>query len=1023
MTLSVLTPVFNAVHLVAPFVDMLLRQTRMPEAVVLVDDGSADGTDAALIDAMRRLEAAGVTCHLITHPENRGRGAARRSALETATTRMATWLDIDDLYGPERLERLAAALSLVEARDGEGTAPWLLSTPYTLCQGARIEARRAVPAREIVGVSGLYEAGMGHRTPQLQALAGPRETWRAIDFDPELNWAEDLDFAIRFLGRGGRILTAPPPRPEDVVYFQSFDRTSHDTVARANRRVHDKNAALLRDAGLDPKAELEGKLERYVSKFGAKDASNAASISPPSRLVAPDGLMGLRLEETSSGVRVTGGDAEAVSMRFHMACGSPLARPVPERLCWSDIAAAFSTQAVQLRLTWRSDGVERVLDYAIHRDAEGLFGLTLAADLRSSAADAKLRAAPWSTSGSTPGRFVPFRTSLGNGDAPLFVSFFAGAPSYRQNADRLATALESWGVDFEICEFKPDGPFDWTRLCRKKIAYYAAQRDRWNRTIFWLDVDTQLIGDPRTLGMGADHDITGFLRNFEYLVDFDPYKFARLLHPGYLCFGTGPRVDRFFAHLKAVDAMAPDNATDDWVLQEALTTAGEKLSFGLFSPDAIVTNVEAERGSGAVFQHADSGNVAHASKAAAQHQSLAMSPPRQMAVLREAATQAMRNGAPGDAAVFYRRMRKVDPDDPEPVNQLLNHYLRTDQPKKFHYHFDIAKTNPAVRVAALRVRLDKAHADGDSAAVERTATELRKEGGGAFVAARAFRHGFDREARRMGADPTSRVDMMWWEQPYPGNLGDMLGPLVVQAMTGIPPRYSKASPRMLSIGSIIRFAQAGDTVWTSGASSQSQSINPNAVFRAVRGPLTRRMVLKAGGTCPEVYGDAAWFVPMIRPFGRIAKTHRLGLIRHFAHASRPLTVAPDVREIDIIRTGAEGVDRFLEEMNGCEAIVSTSLHGVILAQAYGIPVAWAIDSASSRQIHGDGMKFRDYALSVGSEEYTPLDLSAVPRIDASLAARCIHAAPIPPDLMALAKAAPFEVSAAFMDGLSGAGSP
>lgn len=55
--------------------------------------------------------------------------------------------------------------------------------------------------------------------------------------------------------------------------------------------------------------------------------------------------------------------------------------------------------------------------------------------------------------------------------------------------------------------------------------------------------------------------------------------------------------------------------------------------------------------------------------------------------------------------------------------------------------------------------------------------------------------------------------------------------------------------------------------------------------------------------------------------------------------------------------------------------MSTSLHGIIVANAYGIPARWATFKNSSNKVSGDDMKFEDYFLSVGMPVQTPLDLS------------------------------------------------
>lgn len=614
--------------------------------------------------------------------------------------------------------------------------------------------------------------------------------------------------------------------------------------------------------------------------------------------------------------------------------------------------------------------------------------------------------------------FSEWKTSLNvassaNSDrsSAVLVTFFGGDSYYAKSAERLAAQCEEWGVSYSIWEYKPESSEGWRNICRKKIEFYTGLLIRLKRPVLWVDVDSEVIGDPSPL-LDSNADFGAFLRNFKYLVGFDPYGFARLFHPGYVLLNTTPLGLRFASHLLQTEATADAEGTDDYVLQEAVTTFPEHLQIEIFSPRHIVTSNESVGRDQACIQHADSGNVAVSKSVAAQHLPAALSVSRQKQVLFAAANDAAKAGRREDASVFLRRIRALDRDDSVALRKLLQIYDRLGEDKKYSYHYNLARKNVATRSTALIFELGRKLAKQQFDEAERLARQIREEGGEkdvATVKSMMFKGELDRRAKELGLSPEDRVDAWWWDRPHPGNLGDIINPYIIEKLSGAPPRFTSSSPRLIGIGSIIKFARGGDAVWGAGAPSRDTVINPEATFRAVRGPLTRELVLAAGGSCPEVYGDPAWILPRIyRP--KIKRTHSLGVIRHFTHRDMPLNLGEGVKEIDILRVGYDEIEDFIDEMHSCEGIVSTSLHGVIIAHAYGIPCKHAVMSGSSRQIHGDGIKFKDYFLSVGREGIEPWDLSETGKVVAGDLTRCTDVPAKEIDVDRLLQAAPFKVA-------------
>ncbi|MEZ5313903.1 MAG: glycosyltransferase family A protein [Thermoanaerobaculia bacterium] len=101
-TISVVVPAFDAAATLGDALFSILGQTLPPEEILVVDDGSTDGT-AALA-----ASTPGVT---LLRQERRGPAAARTRGARAASGELLAFLDADDLFLPEKLARQSEALA------------------------------------------------------------------------------------------------------------------------------------------------------------------------------------------------------------------------------------------------------------------------------------------------------------------------------------------------------------------------------------------------------------------------------------------------------------------------------------------------------------------------------------------------------------------------------------------------------------------------------------------------------------------------------------------------------------------------------------------------------------------------------------------------------------------------------------------------------------------------------------------------------------------------------------------------
>ena len=104
MDISVLIPAYNAGDYLPDALASIERQTRLPDQVIIVDDGSSDDTFERATAWAKSSALDGV----VLKKENGGVSTARNAALAKCGTALAAFMDSDDLLLPDHLETLEA---------------------------------------------------------------------------------------------------------------------------------------------------------------------------------------------------------------------------------------------------------------------------------------------------------------------------------------------------------------------------------------------------------------------------------------------------------------------------------------------------------------------------------------------------------------------------------------------------------------------------------------------------------------------------------------------------------------------------------------------------------------------------------------------------------------------------------------------------------------------------------------------------------------------------------------------------
>lgn len=187
----------------------------------------------------------------------------------------------------------------------------------------------------------------------------------------------------------------------------------------------------------------------------------------------------------------------------------------------------------------------------------------------------------------------------------------------------------------------------------------------------------------------------------------------------------------------------------------------------------------------------------------------------------------------------------------------------------------------------------------------------------------------------------------------------------------------------ICIGSILGWYENDKSeIWGAGFISNDSKIflNPTKIH-SVRGKLTRKKLIELGIDCPKVYGDPALLVSKYYKPSKVGK-YKIGIVPHYTDFDNPivdefLSKNPDCLKIDM-KNYTLWTD-LLDQIYSCDVILSSSLHGLIVADSYGIPNVWV---SFSNKIKGGNFKYLDYFSSVNRTEELPYYIKKIEDLQA-----------------------------------------
>lgn len=186
MEVSILIPAYNCERTIRRAIESALQQTFQDFELIVVDDGSQDGT----LEVIKTIVDPRIK--VVRHPKNSGEAEARNTAIKSSSGRYLAFLDSDDEWLPEKLSRQMEAIRIEPEGIVANVTGFYLFDEYNI-------KRKEIPSRPVSWYKHLIMGcGLGPGT----TLMVSREAFKKIGYyDASLPRYTDWDWLLRFTKR------------------------------------------------------------------------------------------------------------------------------------------------------------------------------------------------------------------------------------------------------------------------------------------------------------------------------------------------------------------------------------------------------------------------------------------------------------------------------------------------------------------------------------------------------------------------------------------------------------------------------------------------------------------------------------------------------------------------------------------------------------------------------------------------------------------------------------------------------